>query len=415
MASKTKSRLGKGLSALMAQPVKVSPDVAPNAPEVVKTAINEDLNAKKGVVTSKKGEKDDSRQSTAASAPASVATPAGKSSAKQPANTTAKTTAQPAGKVDSPSVKSAELTNGIVPGVGSDSAASDDTQAAGQAESDEMVAGGIVWLSPAVICPNPHQPRRSFDEAALKTLAASIKEAGLMQPIIVRPAKADAKNRGQYTHELVAGERRWRAVQLAGLDTIPAIVRDLDENQSAEWALVENLQREDLNPMERAEAFAHLISEFSLSHEQIAQRVGVERSTISNLLRFIDLESQVKDWVRQGRLSAGQARALAGMSDKQQQKALAQRVIAQEMSVRATEAAVKLANQGEPANEQGQPLKQQARAAHLADLEQQISQQLETKVRIRPGRKKGSGTMSIDFYSVDQFDTLLKRLAVDAE
>lgn len=375
MASKTKSpRLGRGLSALMAQPVKVSPEPvqAPPAPAPAAKAEVKSLPASSGK--------------------SAVVASAHKNTSKTPAQATSKPEKQ-AGRASTPAVVAAE------------------------SEQDAVnETGGITWLSPSMITPNPHQPRRLFDEAALARLAASIKEAGLMQPIIVRPAKAGTgQGASGPTHELVAGERRWRAVQLAGLQTIPAIVRDLDENQSAEWALVENLQREDLNPMERAEAFSHLITQFNLSHEQIAQRVGVERSTISNLLRFIELDKQVQDWVRQGRLSAGQARALAGVSDSSQQKALAQKVIAQEMSVRAVEAAVRQLNQGAAVNEQEQPAKQQVRAAHLADLEQQISQQLETKVRIRPGRRKGSGTMSIDFYSVDQFDTLLKRLAVDAE
>jgi ParB family chromosome partitioning protein len=288
-------------------------------------------------------------------------------------------------------------------------------------DHDLSAEGGIVYLRPGAIQPNPHQPRRRFEEGALQRLAESIQQAGLMQPIIVRPRKAKtggAKPDDGITHELVAGERRWRAVQLAGLDTLPVIVRDLDEHQTAEWALVENLQREDLNPMERAEAFAHLIHQFGLSHEQIAQRVGVERSTISNLLRLIDLDLQVQNWVRQGRLTAGHARALVPIESKAQQQALAQKIIAQALSVRQVEQLVKqvqLEQGGSSASAPDGKLKTQARAAHLADLEEQLGRQLSTKVRIRPGRRKGSGTMSIDFYSVDQFDALLKRLEIQAE
>lgn len=351
MAVKGKApRLGRGLSALMAQPVKIAPPAEP-----------------------------ETRQEAPAEKPLEAAAPA----VKKP---TEKTIAAKTAKAQPEPVA-----------------------------DDPIIEQGIVWLKPSAIRPNPHQPRREFDQEALARLSASIKDAGLMQPVIVRPATDEQGKKAGHTHELVAGERRWRAVQLAGLETIPAIVHDLDEHQTAQWALVENLQREDLNPMERAQAFAHLVEKFNLSHEQIAQRVGVERPTISNALRLLELDSQVQDWVRQSRLTAGHARALAGVSDHAQQRLLAQKTIAQEWSVRHLEQEIRKLTQEGAAAQQGAPLKAQARAAHLADLEQQLGRQLETKVRIRPGRKKGSGTLSIDFYSVDQFDTLLKRLNIDTE
>lgn len=269
---------------------------------------------------------------------------------------------------------------------------------------------GLVYLSVHVIQPNRHQPRQHFDQTALQQLADSIRAEGLIQPIVVRPlSQPDV----QATHELVAGERRWRAAQLAGLEVLPAIVRELDDQQMAEWALIENLQREDLNPIERAEAFQHLIDRFGFSHEQVASRVGVDRSTVSNLLRLLMLSEPVRQLVQAGRLSMGQARALAAVSDKQLQLTLANQAIRQEWSVRKIEQAVRAAIEGQPDTGPIAPAK--ARTGHLRDLEEQIGQQLNTRVRIRPGRKKGSGTLSIEFYSLDQFDAMLAALGVQTE
>ena len=216
---------------------------------------------------------------------------------------------------------------------------------------------------------------------------------------------------------LAAGERRWRAAKLAGLDAIPALVRDLDDRQSAEWALIENLQREDLNPIERAEAFQHLIDQFKLTHDEIAQQVGVDRSTISNSLRLLFLQDDVRDLVRQDLLSGGQAKALAGLSDGDAQLRLADKAIRQGWSVRKLEEAVRAVAASaeltpDPDSKPGKPAR---RPAHLADLEKQIGTALQTKVRIRPGRKKGTGTLQIDFFDLDQFDALLSRIGVEME
>lgn len=280
---------------------------------------------------------------------------------------------------------------------------------------------GVRLLALDVIVPNPHQPRQKFDQAALERLAESIRSAGVMQPVIVRQSAGVHKDsKAQY--ELVAGERRWRAAKLAGLDCIPALVRSLSDKDVAEWALIENLQREDLNPIERAEAFRNLAEHFKLSHDQIASRVGVERSTVSNSLRLLVLHHDVQRLIRDNLLSLGQAKALAGVLDPQQQLLLAKRAIRDAWSVRRVESAVRelLQSGPNPAGGNGagadQPIKPTARAgSHLADLEQQISRQLGTKVHLRPGRKKGSGSMTIEFYSLDQFDALLARLGVTAE
>jgi ParB family chromosome partitioning protein len=246
-----------------------------------------------------------------------------------------------------------------------------------------------------------------MDPRTLEELANSIRQQGLMQPVIVRPGASPN------AFELVAGERRWRAAQAAGLSALPAIVRKLDDRQLAEWALVENLQREDLNAMDRADAFQRLIATFHLSHEEVADRVGVERSSVTNALRLLSLGSEVKQWVREGKLSAGQAKVLAGISDAQQQKTLADRAIKQDWSVRQLEQTARLLAAGKPTPAVTAVTK--GGGAHLDDLAEQIGRQLRTRVRIKPGRKKGSGTLAIEFYSIDQFDGLLTKLGVQTD
>ncbi|MEM8737900.1 MAG: ParB/RepB/Spo0J family partition protein [Planctomycetota bacterium] len=255
-----------------------------------------------------------------------------------------------------------------------------------------------------VIDANPNQPRQRFDKTSLNRLVASIQQDGVIQPIVVR-----AVAEGRY--ELVAGERRWRAAKLAGLETLPALIKDLDPLRSAEWALIENLQREDLNPIERAEAFRGLGSNHQLTHDQIAQRVGIERSTVTNLLRLLKLAPEVQEYVVQGRLTMGQSRALASLDQPHDQLALAQQAIKEGWSVRQVEAQVRTLQKQE-ADAVPTPVKI-PRPAYLTDLERQIAEQLSTKVQIKTKRKKGAGTLSIDFYSIDQFDELLAKLGVE--
>ncbi len=282
---------------------------------------------------------------------------------------------------------------------------------------------------------NPYQPRQSINHESLKSLAESIRSEGMMQPIVVRPLRKLREDIGRPDnnsdastdiadpeivgggYQLVAGERRWRAAQIAGLEYVPAFVRQLDDRQTAEWALIENLQREDLNPIERAEAFHQLADQFNLSHDQIARRVGLDRSTVTNLLRLLNLADSVRQLVAENLLSMGHARALAGLTDLNQQQYLAEKAIRKGLSVRALEAEVrKISRQVSPDSEldKSTPNKP-AKSVYLADLEQQIAQQLGTRVKIRAGRKKGSGSMTIDFYSLDQFDSLIARLGVEME
>lgn len=267
-------------------------------------------------------------------------------------------------------------------------------------------AGGYTRLALSSIIANATQPRQHFNETALRQLAESIKREGLIQPVVVRPT-------GDKKYELVAGERRWRAAGIAGLESIPAFVKTLDERQVAEWALIENLQREDLNPIERAEAFSRLGETFGLSHEAIADRVGLERSTVTNLLRLLKLAPPVREMVVRGMLSMGQSRALAGIEDPAQQLALAEKSAKEGLSVRQVEAEAKALSQAQA--KPAEPAKKAVRAAYLDDLERQIGEQLSTKVQIKTARKKGAGTLSIDFYNIDQFDDLLGKLGVETQ
>lgn len=262
------------------------------------------------------------------------------------------------------------------------------------------------------IQPNRHQPRTQFQESSIASLSASIKSAGVMQPILVTELSSPP---GQARYELVAGERRWRAARHAGLESVPAIVRDLDDSQRAQLALVENLHREDLNPIERAAAFDRLHATFGMSHDQIAQLVGIDRSTVTNTLRLLQLDGQVQQLLIDGVVTAGQAKALAGLSDAVQQLTIARQAVTRQWSVRQVEAAVRKAASNDPASGPQAASQPSRTPTHIKDLEQKLSQQLETRVRIRPGRKKGTGTMSLDFYSLDHFDTLMKRMGVEIE
>ncbi|QQE13613.1 ParB/RepB/Spo0J family partition protein [Planctomycetota bacterium] len=303
--------------------------------------------------------------------------------------------------------------------VGSDNAEMVDGEAGGNDEVGHEM--GLRYLGVGKIKPNRYQPRSEFDEQALRGLSDSIKRDGLMQPIIVRRLDevTGGEDEGEIEFELVAGERRWRAAQLAGLEVMPGFVRELDDEQMAEWALIENLQREDLNPIERAEAFKRLADVFSLSHSEVAKRVGVERATVTNHLRLLNLCEDVRGMLRAGELSMGQARALAGIEDEVVQLTMAKQAVAEAWSVRRMEMEVRKLNRaGAEQGEEKESKQEEAKvrkAAYMADLEKHLSEQLSTKIKIRPGRKKGSGTLSIDFYSLDQFDELLGRMGVKFE
>jgi len=246
--------------------------------------------------------------------------------------------------------------------------------------------------------PGRFQPRTKMDEASLDELAASIREQGVMQPILVRPVEG-----GRF--EIVAGERRWRAAQRAGLDQVPALVRNVPDQAALALALIENIQREDLNPLEEANGLARLIDQFGLTHESAAKAIGRSRSAVTNLLRLRELAKPVQQSLLDGAIDMGHARALLALSAGAQTAAAA-RVVAQGLSVRETEKLVAtLVNGGKRrARSSAQP-----RDADVARLEQEIAEALGATVTIEP-RKNGSGRVVISYASLDELDGILGKL-----
>ncbi len=274
-----------------------------------------------------------------------------------------------------------------------------------QVDPPSQDPGGIQMIPTDEIHPNPNQPRKHFDEASLRSLAASIRSAGLMQPIVVRPSLAGG-------FQLVVGERRWRAAQLIGLSPLPAIVQELDDQTATTWALIENVQREDLNPIERAEAFRQLIDEHGLTHQSLADRVGVNRSSVTNFLRLLELDEASRAAVRDARLTVGHAKALLAITNLTQRRRLAEAAIRQAWSVRELERRVGQLSNRAAVSRTGEHA---AIDAHLQDLHRQLGAHLGTKVTIQSGKKKGTGRLIIDFYSLDEFDGLMQRLGFISE
>ncbi|MFN0131373.1 MAG: ParB/RepB/Spo0J family partition protein [Phycisphaerales bacterium] len=265
--------------------------------------------------------------------------------------------------------------------------------------------GGIHQLATSSIVRSPFQPRREFGQNAIDTLSDSILRSGLMQPIIVRPGTSPG------TFELVAGERRWRAAGQAGLATVPAIVRELTDEQSAEWALVENVQREDLNPMERAAAFRLLMDRFGLTHAQVAERVGMDRTTVTNTTRLLELEEAIRLMIGAGRLSAGHGRALLMAPPGPSRIDLAQRASDEYWSVRRLERAAGEMAQGDGGGAAAGAVTPaaEARAASREALEKGLGAHLGTKVSIATDRSGKRGRLVIEFYGLDHLDGLLSK------
>ena len=260
---------------------------------------------------------------------------------------------------------------------------------------------GVRSLPVDAVRPNPHQPRRRFDEAALEELAASIRQHGLVQPIIVTPA-GDG-------YVLVAGERRWRAARLAGLTEVPALVRDLDPLAMTEVALIENLQREDLTPIEEAYAFQTLQEEFGLTQEEIARRVGKSRSQVANTLRLLALDPQVQRMVDAGELSFGHAKVLLSVASAAEQRRLARLTIEQGWTVRALEARL---GAGRPARARRRSSPSAAAAdPHWREAAEELQRALGTRVHVEPVRKGKGGRIVIEFYSTEEFERLFALLA----
>jgi len=260
---------------------------------------------------------------------------------------------------------------------------------------------GLLEVPANAIAPNPKQPRSRFDDATLKELAASIREVGILQPIVVR--------RTGQGYEVVTGERRLRAAKLAGLATVPVVLRDSNDADLLREALIENIHREDLNPIELGEAFRQLLDELGLKQEELADRVGVSRSHIANTIRLLALPLEVQQLLTDERISAGHARALLALGDQEAITSLSLRIAAEDLSVRETEEVVRRFIE---APTEASPKKQAARSEpadpNLAEVEEILSEQLATRVVIRMGRRRGQ--VLIDFGSADDLDRIVSEI-----
>ncbi len=253
-----------------------------------------------------------------------------------------------------------------------------------------------------LISPNPRQPREHFDEEALAELVTSIKEVGLLQPVVVREV-ADGR------YELIMGERRFRASKEAGLAAIPAIVRETHDNDLLRDALLENLHRQQLNPLEEAAAYQQLLDDFGATHEELAARIGRSRSQVTNTIRLLNLPGTVQKRVAAGVLTAGHARALLGLDDSDAQERLATRIVAEGMSVRAVEEAVHLGDVGAAPAESVK--RSTPRSPAAAELQARLSDYFETRVRVDLGRRKGK--ITVEFGSLDDLERIVEIMAPD--
>ena len=264
-------------------------------------------------------------------------------------------------------------------------------------EKEEKPAETIVKLTK--IEPNREQPRKVFDEEALKELAASIKQFGLIQPILVQDKKDH--------YQIIAGERRWRAAKLAGLKEVPVIIREYTDREIAEIALIENVQREDLNPIEEAMGYKRLIEEFDLKQEEVAECVSKSRSAITNALRLLKLSDEIQQMLVEGKLTAGQVRPLIAVDDKAKQNLLANKIVNENLSAREVEKLIK--NLDKP--ERVKPEPDMQLQAIYDDYAERIKKSLATKVTITPDSKtRGAGKLEINFYSNDDFERIIEVL-----
>jgi ParB family chromosome partitioning protein len=269
----------------------------------------------------------------------------------------------------------------------------------------EVEAGGLEELPTASIRPNRFQPRDHFDEEALGLLADSIREVGLLQPVLVRPVDEG--------YELIAGERRWRAARRVGLQTIPALVRPTDDATALEHALVENLHRDNLNPLEEAAAYQQLIEDFGLTHDAVAAQVGRSRASVTNALRLLQLPPAIQKLVHDGRLDMGHARALLGTPDRAFQEQLAKRAVDEGLSVRAVEEAIRdheappaRSHQGSAPPSAAQPARGALRPPGLLELEELLGDHLDTRVRISMGSARGR--VVVEFSTLEDLERIYR-------
>lgn len=273
-----------------------------------------------------------------------------------------------------------------------------------QKGGDSSSEAGVRRIAVESISPNPYQPRKQWNQEQIQELADSIKTNGLIQPVIVRAAEGG--------YQLIAGERRLRAAEFAGLETIPAIIRKSDDRQMLEWALIENIHRADLNPIERAQAYRNYIDSFSLSQSEAAEKLGENRTVIANHLRILDLPQEVKQMLSDGKLSTGHAKAILSLPTDHLRKQLANRALAGRLSVREVERLVrKHLDQPEKAEKK----QKKEKPAHIQDLQERLASRLGTKVAIDTKKKGNKGKITIEFYSLDDFDRIIETIGVDSE
>ncbi|HON90855.1 MAG TPA: ParB/RepB/Spo0J family partition protein [Sedimentisphaerales bacterium] len=265
---------------------------------------------------------------------------------------------------------------------------------------DKVLGDSFQNLELASIQANPYQARTVWNEEDLRELADSIKANGVVQPIIVRPF--------QGSYQLIAGERRFRAAQMVGLKTIPAVIREVTDEQLFEWSLVENIHRRDLNPIERAKAYQHYLGAFSLTQTEAAERLGEDRSVIANYLRLLDLPEDLKQMLASGQLSMGHARAILAVPTDELRRKLANRALAGRLSVREVERLVRLHLAERPASKQTP----RAKPAHIVDLEGKLCRHLGTRVSIETNKSGRSGRIVIDFDSLDEFERITDVLGI---
>ena len=266
-------------------------------------------------------------------------------------------------------------------------------------EAVEVSSGGEVSLKINEVEPNKNQPRKEFDQEKLQELADSITQHGIVQPIVV------TKQDGYY--EIIAGERRWRAAKLAGLKEVPVVIKEYTPQEVMEVALIENIQREDLNPVEEARAYQRLIEEYNLKQEDVAKKVSKNRSTITNAIRLLKLEEPVLEMLISGDLSSGHARALLAVDDPQKQIMLAEKIVKDHLNVREVEKMVK--EDGEKSSSKPKQKKKLGQEAIYEDLEERLTRSMGTKVRINR-KNTNQGKIEIEYYSMDELDTITAKL-----
>lgn len=264
-----------------------------------------------------------------------------------------------------------------------------------------------IMLTVGELSPNPFQPRNNPTDENILSLAESIRRSGMVQPIVARPRGGG--------YQIIAGERRWLAAKSLGLAEIPALIREATDDQMLELALIENIQREDLNAIDRAKAYRQFCSAFSLKTEEVANRVGEDRSTVANYVRLLDLPQSIQGQLAGGTLSMGHARCLLGVSDDERREQLARAVILNQLSVRALEEIVRRERTRQTPPGATPAERKAGRPAHLLDMQRRFEEAVKTKVTIQEGKKKGTGRLVIEYYSLDDFDRLASLLGVSLE